>query len=391
MQLASAAIVLMASAMLAKAAYQDLYRDLGFEAGNLHIVRASFYEDSRVLPPMEQDTAQKRFEMEKGLVVQNRQIWRELSTQIKEKYPNIQILKTNNTPYSFQSYSYVISMDSESNQSHSFKRLDFSDTYFDDFKIPLLAGRSITEDEYNTQANSAVINETAARLLAKGKPLDEVLGRRVNSNIIVGVVANTYSRDAPDGDFGVLYSVDDINSSDISFVMRISDGKSFDVAELEKIINNGHPDIEKVKSFDVQQEYYKATLDKRLQYYFIIALSCLTLALAAFGSSGMAFSFAEIKRFELAIRMATGATRKSLLKKTLSEFSGLLVVTFAFSIIVSALIYFLIQRQVNVLPEFSWDALVFFSMILVSIVMTAVCWVVWRVINAEPMQALREL
>ncbi|WP_133406329.1 FtsX-like permease family protein [Parashewanella tropica] len=385
LQLASAAIVLTASAMLAKAAYQDLYRDLGFEAGNVLIVRATFHDSSRVVPEI------NNYENVKNYVEENRQIWRELSNQVHAKYPEIKVLKTNSTPYSFQSYSYVISMDRESNQSHSFKRLDFSDTYFNDFKIPLLAGRSITEDEYNTQANAAIINETAARLLAKGKPLDSVLGRRVNSNIVVGVVANTYSRDAPNGEFGVLYSVNQFEHTNISFVMRLPQGKTFDVSELEKIIKNGHPDIEKVKSFDVQQEYYKATLDKRLQYYFIIALSCLTLALAAFGSSGMAFSFAEIKRFELAIRMATGATRKSLLQKTLSQFSGLLIVTFSFSIIVSALIYFLIQQQVNVLPEFSWDALVFFSMILVSIVMTAVCWVVWRVVNAEPMQALREL
>ena len=47
LQLTSAAVVLTASAMLVKAAYQDLYKDIGFDAGNVLIVRASFLEDKR--------------------------------------------------------------------------------------------------------------------------------------------------------------------------------------------------------------------------------------------------------------------------------------------------------------------------------------------------------
>ena len=105
----------------------------------------------------------------------------------------------------------------------------------------------------------------------------------------------------------------------------------------------------------------------------------------------MALSFAEIKRFELAIRMATGASRSRLLQNTLKQFAGLISVTLVLALFVSAAVYFGLQQQVTVLPEFSWNALLFFSSLLVMIVLISIASVVWRVINAEPMQALREL
>ena len=228
------------------------------------------------------ETAQDNFELSKRYVQQNRQIWRDISADIQAQLPMIEVLDTNSTPHTFQGYSYVMSMVIESNQSHSFKRVAFSHTYLNEYKIPLLAGRTVTEDEYRNQANSAVISEKAARILAKGNALESVIGKRINSNIVVGIVPNVYSVDSSNGEIGVVYAVNQIDPTSISFILRQPMGKEFDVAAIEKMIKNGHPDIEQIKSFDVQQRYYEATLDTRLQYYFIIALSLLTLCTCSF-------------------------------------------------------------------------------------------------------------
>jgi len=131
-------------------------------------------------------------------------------------------------------------------------------------------------------------------------------------------------------------------------------------------------------------------MPQRVQFYFISALSLLTLLLAAVGSNGMAMSFTELKRFELAIRMATGASRLNLMKRTLKSFNGLLLSALAIAITLACGLYLTLQSAIPLLPAFSWQALTIFTSLLIAIVFSAIVLVVWRIINADPMRALRE-
>ncbi|MFX3987535.1 hypothetical protein ACJBYW_10485, partial [Streptococcus suis] len=85
------------------------------------------------------------------------------------------------------------------------------------------------------------------------------------------------------------------------------------------------PQVNEVKARTLTERWDEQTMPARVQFYFISALSLLTLLLAAVGSNGMAMNFTELKRFELAIRMATGASRSNLMKRTIKSFNGLLL------------------------------------------------------------------
>ena len=43
------------------------------------------------------------------------------------------------------------------------------------------------------------------------------------------------------------------------------------------------------------------------------------------------------------------------------------------------------------MPEFDWLSMIILDLVLVSIVLAAVAIPAWRIIKADPMQALREL
>lgn len=116
----------------------------------------------------------------------------------------------------------------------------------------------------------------------------------------------------------------------------------------------------------------------------------LPILIAAVGSNGMAMNFTELKRFDLAIRMATGASRSNLMKRTIKSFNGLLLSALVIAITLACGIYLLLQLQIPLLPAFSWQALTIFTSLLIAIVFIAIILVVWRIINADPMRALRE-
>jgi predicted lysophospholipase L1 biosynthesis ABC-type transport system permease subunit len=119
-------------------------------------------------------------------------------------------------------------------------------------------------------------------------------------------------------------------------------------------------------------------------------LTFLTLLLATLGSNCMALSFTELKRFELAVRMATGASRVSLLKKTIKDFSGLLLSSVIISVLLASTAYLILKENAVTMPDFSWQSLLFFNVLLLAIVCSAITLVVWKTINKDPMKALRE-
>ncbi|MBE8166797.1 MAG: hypothetical protein HAW66_00310 [Shewanella sp.] len=388
LQISAAAIMLTTMAMVGKAAWEDLNIDYGFIPGNTLIIRANLNEHFR---EFDSEDLEKQHEQSKSYILANREIKRQIINKIQMAESNINVLNSDSDPYIAMNGYISLRFDSEKQTSVSFRVVDASNDYIERFHIPLLYGRNITNEEFETFSPVQLVNETLAKQLSKDELIESVLGTRFHGNEIIGVIADNIRSGEHKTKFSAIFTPSLNTISSVNFVMQLPESISFDVTAIESLIQKSHPQITEIRSFILKDYMSDQLKDKRLQFYFIMALSLLTLVLAAFGTSGMALSFAEIKRFELAIRMATGASRAMLLKNMLKSFSGLLSITIVIALVSSALIYSGLQQQIPALPAFSWDALVFFSAILVTIVFTAIFWVVWRVINAEPMQALREL
>lgn len=396
-QLSSAAVILTGTAMLANAAYKTLNVDLGFTPGNTLVAQISLNTNEKApLTNAELETQksaldndQNREQNAKQRFLGTLDIKRQLSQAVQKVQPNITVLQSQGEPFNFNT---TISMhqDNETQKRFTYMNINIADDYVDTFGLTLLAGQNISQTQYRDLDKVALINETFAKQLSTDGTIESVIGKEVTQHRIIGVVADTYTILSKSQGYPTMLYTDQNKHSTINLVMQLPQGQDFDKNAIIQAIKNAHPQVSDVTARTLAERWDEQTMPARVQFYFISALSVLTLLLAAVGSNGMAMSFTELKRFELAIRMATGATRMTLLKRTLKSFNGLLLSALVIAITLSCGIYLLLQLQIPLLPAFSWLALSIFTSLLTAIVFIAIVLVVWRIINADPMRALRE-
>jgi ABC-type antimicrobial peptide transport system permease subunit len=119
-------------------------------------------------------------------------------------------------------------------------------------------------------------------------------------------------------------------------------------------------------------------------------MTVLTLLLAAIGVSGLTQMTTNHRKYELAVRMATGAKQVKLVQFILKDAFWMLVIGLGLGFIASVLSYQQLEQQIEMLPNFDWLAMSVLDAGLVAIVLLSVILPAWRVIGADPMQALRQ-
>lgn len=396
-QLSSAAVILTGTAMLTNTAYAELNINLGFEPGNTLIANVRLQNnDDPVLNTAEieeqakQDpiaTEQKTKQRYQGAL----EIKNQLEQAVLQVQPGITSLQSQGEPFNFNT---VINMteDEQTRERFTYMTINIAPDYLQTYKLNLLAGQNMSQTQYQNLEPVALINETFAKQLSTDGTIESVIGKEVSLRQIIGVVADNYTIMAKDQGYPtMLYSYShDAPNFGITLAMQLPPGQRFDKHAIMHAIKYAHPQVIEVDARTLDERWDEQVMPQRVQFYFISALSLLTLLLAAVGSNGMAMSFTELKRFELAIRMATGASRLNLMKRTLKSFNGLLLSALAIAITLACGLYLTLQSAIPLLPAFSWQALTIFTSLLIAIVFSAIVLVVWRIINADPMRALRE-
>lgn len=396
-QLSSAAVILTGTAMLANTAYDELNINLGFEPGNTLIANVILQNnDDPVLNTAEieeqvaQDpeaAEQKTKQRYQGAL----EIKNQLEQAVLQVQPGITSLQSQGEPFSFNT---VINMteDEQTQERFTYMTINIAPDYLQTYKLNLLAGQNMSQTQYQNLEPVALINETFAKQLSTDGTIESVIGKKVSNRQVIGVIADNYTIMAKDQGYPTMlysYSHDSPNFG-ITLAMQLPPEQRFDKHAIMQAIQYAHPQVIEVNARTLDERWAEQTMPQRVQFYFISALSLLTLLLAAVGSNGMAMSFTELKRFELAIRMATGASRINLMKRTLKSFNSLLLSALAIAITLACGLYLALQSAIPLLPAFSWQALTIFTSLLIAIVFIAIILVVWRIINADPMRALRE-
>ncbi len=396
-QLSSAAVILTATAMLANAAFHTLNIDLGFTPGNTLVAKVNLHNNDQPIMTREELETQKAVldndpnnkQKAKQRYLGILDIKRQLDQAAVQAQPNMTILQSQGEPYNFNT-TITMSQDEESQKRFTFMNINIAPDYIDSFALTLLAGQNISQTQYQDLEDVALINEAFAKQLSTDGSLESVIGKNIANRRIIGVIANNYTIMAKNQGYPAMLFTDQSNTSSIHLLMQLPAGDKFAKNAIIQAIKNAHPQVKEVTAHTLEELWHEKTMSERVQLYFISALSALTLLLAAVGSNGMAMNFTELKRFELAIRMATGASRRDLMKRTIQSFSGLLLSALIIAVAFSCSIYLLLQTQIPLLPAFSWPALTLITSLLTAIVLIAIILVVWRIINTDPMRALRE-
>ena len=168
------------------------------------------------------------------------------------------------------------------------------------------------------------------------------------------------------------------------------EGKGMTREMLEQRVYAQYPRLTNLEVMSLNDMWQQQTTSQRLSLWVVLAMTALTLLLAAIGVAGLTQITTNHRKYELAVRMATGAKQTTLVNFILRDALWMLAIGLGIGFIVSVLAYQPVQQQFDLLPPFNWFAMTILDTVLIGLVLISVLIPAWRVISTDPMQALRE-
>jgi putative ABC transport system permease protein len=184
--------------------------------------------------------------------------------------------------------------------------------YFETLKIPLLKGRLFAEGDNRSSPSVVVVNEEFARRYFPGR---DAIGQLVANNCchdklarIIGVVGNVATRDlaAPPRP-QVYWSELQLQNSAMFLVVREADQMDVTSA-VREILEQQDQDVALFDVATMPSRIADSVKLRRFVAWLLNSFALVGIVLAALGLYGMLAYLVQLRRREIAIRMAFGAT-----------------------------------------------------------------------------------
>jgi predicted permease len=269
--------------------------------------------------------------------------------------------------------------------------------YFTTMVVPLLAGRTFTEDDMIGKENVAVVNESFAKHFFGNS--QAALGRTLNfgpvdkpiPTSIVGVVGDTKHKGIRDPVirtvYRALYQSDQPNF--ITFILRTWQPPQY----AENLIRTSMQQLDSKLALS-RVHTMDELIDDNLSSERIVALlsvsfGVLAVLLAAIGLYGvLAYSTAQRTR-EIGIRMALGAQRSSVVRLVLTDVLWMAGISIALTIPISLLLSNMVRSQLYGLSSYDPLSLATGVFVVTFVVLFAALLPARRAASIDPMKALR--
>lgn len=386
-QLSIASILMTGSVMLAKQSYDFVYQDIGLEVGNNQQLRFEIIDQA--LHKSIVDSIKSDGDGYKPLVM-------ELSQAIEQQIPDSKVVHV--APFGpLDGAMRIMTVNSSDNEQQkiTFISNHLSADYFDALNIEFLAGSALTQQQIDNKESLVVIDTAMAQTLFSKLSYQEIIGKELpfaggneQARTINGVVERVGLQ--RDQSLPVLYSDDQRLFNQLAFLITKKDGSPVSMAQLRPVFGKLFPRLELIQADSLQGIFLDITASQQLNLWVLIAISILTLVMAAIGVSSLTLMTTHQKKYELAIRMATGASQKSLLRFIINDALWLLTAGLSLGFVLTVFGYDRIKEYLGLLPEFSWLTLGLLDAALVIIVLLSVIIPAWHVIKKDPISALRQ-
>lgn len=265
----------------------------------------------------------------------------------------------------------------------------------DEHYLPLyqmtVEGRFFTYDDLALTHKPVLINQRLASRLT-GNPLGQKImtGNKVALQI-VGIVNNTnFPGDASyEGDELFLPGLYLGERTD-TFLFKVSpDYVELSQAQMYAELLKIDPRLDLIQFAAVTEQFDHFSRNQRFAAGIAGAISLVSLIMVLAGINGMVSYMVRMRRYDLGVKLAMGATQKRLLRHQLLELASPIA---AASLLAFSLAYFVIGYS-RTLPEWHftlyWYELILSLLTLLIFSMISCFLPVWQVLKTDPIKALR--
>ena len=270
--------------------------------------------------------------------------------------------------------------------------------FFETLQTRLLTGRDFTEHDAAKTPNVAIVNETFAKKFAKGaNPLGMKFRARTLGSVsapyeVVGLVKDTKYGELREDFRPIVYTAIaqfDHADTDAQILMRSNAPLLNLMSAVKSTTNEVNPNID-ISFFAFHKMIEDGLLRDRLMARLSGFFGVLAVLLAVIGLYGVISYMVARRRNEIAIRVALGAGRESIVSLVMREASALLMV----GLVIGAVLA-LAGGKAAASMLFglkSWDVATFvMALLLLTLVAVAASFLpAARAARLDPMQALRQ-
>jgi predicted permease len=271
---------------------------------------------------------------------------------------------------------------------------------------PVVRGRMISDDDVASAPFVAVINEVLARKYFAGKdPLGQQLDLDKGTGMlkpytIAGVLGDQVDKSVG-GDIQpfILLPQEQIPTTSLFYQALLRTMVNFVVktrgnipvaTEMRSVFHQNAPSLALDNFQTMQQAVDQSTFSQRLGLYLVASFAGLAVSMVIAGLYGVLSQLVGYRRREIGVRMALGATRRSVAQMVLRQGSILIGVGLAVGIMMAFFAGRLVESflyQVRPLDVWTYIAVL---LVLPGIGLIAALLPARRAASIQPMQALRE-
>lgn len=275
-----------------------------------------------------------------------------------------------------------------------------SPEYFHAMGIPVLKGRTFTDDDRDGAPRVAVINDAFVRL---HYPNEDPIGKRIrigrNASIvreIVGVVGSVKQYDLTDRDAAQVYEpFRQMPSSGMTFILKTGGDPMSVVPAVRQEIQRVDPNQPVATLASLEQLVADTGALRRVETLLMGALGAIALVLAAVGLYGvMAYAVSQ-RTQEIGIRIALGARRSALMMMVLRQALWLtaigLAIGLAGAVALGRALTSVLEPMLFQVKPVDAATLSGVSLVLAGVAIAAALVPARRATRIDPIQALRDL
>jgi ABC-type antimicrobial peptide transport system permease subunit len=379
--LLSTSIVLTAGS-LTLSSYHYIYQDLGYQriaAQQIKPMNTTVLDESMAPATTEQEQAEFLR-------------WQDFKKLLQQQFADFTVFQADNLPinkaFIMRPLNKQDSEDSVMVMSHQIDQ-----GYIEAFQMPILHGRSFQpQDIQQTQPKPILINQRYASQLV-GTNLQQAIDLTLNSEKkqfkVIGILQNTKSMI----ELPAIYQLP-TTSVPPGLVLIKSKGTEAITAEEQQKVGQllQQAGLSEPLSWTSLSDLFNThSRQSRLNFYLIGLLAATSLLLAVLGVAGIGRLYSHQRRYELAVRLATGASQRQLYLLMLKPLLPLLALAVALALLISHLLLAKLWHYFPQLEQLELPMQLLLALLMWLVAALAGWWPVRQTLRQDPLQTLRSL